>query len=148
MAKYTIPFKRLRANAKAPLHAHKSDAGYDLYVSSILPHDDGQMITFGCGLAFDFSSVGYADARARSSCWKHGLVLTNGAGVIDAGYRGEVGGVFNAVRKDAKIYNIGDHFIQLLFPMLDIGDEVEFVEVETLPASDRGEGGYGSTGDR
>ena len=146
--KYTIPYKKIRPNAKAPFHAHGDDAGWDLYVSSVMPHLDGGFITFGSGLAFDFSSVGFADARPRSSVWKHGLILTNSAGVIDAGYRGEVCGVFYEINDNATIYNVGERFLQLLFPQLGVDDTVEFVEVETLPSSSRGEGGYGSTGEK
>ena len=145
--KFTIPYKKLRQNAKAPTKAHSNDAGWDLAVSTIRVSDDGQFITYGCGLAFDFSCVGFADARARSSCWKHGVVLTNGAGVIDPGYRGEVMAVFVQVNKDAPIYKYGERFMQLLFPMIHINDEVEFVEVDALQSSDRGQGGYGSSGD-
>lgn len=145
---YKIPYKKLRQNAKAPARAHSDDAGWDLSVSTIKPHDDGRFFTYGCGLAFDFSGVGFADARARSSCWKHGLVLSNGSGVIDAGYRGEVMAVFLSVSKDAPIYNYGERFMQLLFPKLALGDDVEFVEVEELNSSDRGDCGYGSSGDK
>lgn len=147
MSKIIIPYKKLRANAKAPWKAHDTDAGWDLYVSTIYPHEGDNLITFGCGLAFDFSQVGFADARARSSCWKHGLMLTNGAGVIDADYRGEVSGVFFCFNKSKEIYNIGERFLQLIFP---IKQEyfIEFQEVESLSNSDRGEGGYGSTGDK
>lgn len=145
--KYLIPYKKIRANAKAPFHAHPDDAGWDLYVSSICPHMDDCLIQFGSGLAFDFSSVGFADARPRSSVWKHGLMLTNSAGVIDAGYRGEVCGVFCRMNDKATIYNVGERFLQLVFPLLNIGDTVEFVEVDCLHSSSRGDGGYGSTGD-
>lgn len=144
---YKIPYKKLRQNAKAPARAHSDDAGWDLSVSTIRVSDDGKFITYGCGLAFDFSSVGYADARARSSCWKHGVVLSNGAGVIDAGYRGEVMAVFVQVSMDAPIYQYGERFMQLLFPKLGIGDDVEFCEVQELGSSERGPGGYGSSGD-
>lgn len=145
--KYTIPYKKLRRNAKEPFHAHPDDAGWDLSVSKIQPSDDCRMITYGCGLAFDFSSVGFADARCRSSICKRNLMLSNGVGTIDAGYRGEVTGVFYVVGDHCDMYHYGDRFLQLVFPLLSPGDTVEFVEVESFGESTRGENGYGSSGE-
>lgn len=146
--KYTIPYKKIRRNACAPFHAHDNDAGWDLSVSKIRLDDTGRMITYGCGLAFDFSSVGFADVRSRSSVYKHNLMLSNGVGTIDAGYRGEVTGVFYLMHGDCKLYRYGDRFLQLVFPNLSPDDTVEFVEVESLNETSRGVGGYGSTGEK
>lgn len=146
--KYTIPYKKLRNNARPPVKKHILDAGWDISVSSIKTHDDGQLLTYGCGLAFDFSSVGWAEVFARSSVYKHGMILSNGVGVIDGNYRGEVSGVFYVFRRDASIYTYGDRFLQIVLPEIKIEDEVEFVLVPELKCSDRGAGGYGSTGDK
>lgn len=145
--KYTIPYKKLRHNAKAPFHAHPDDAGWDLAVSKMQLSDNARMITYGSGLAFDFSAVGFADARSRSSSYKHSLLLADGVGTIDAGYRGEVTGVFYIMSEDCQLYHYGDRFMQLVFPQLSPQDTVEFVEVEAFSESTRGENGYGSTGD-
>lgn len=143
--KYTIPYVKLRHNAKPPVKAHEDDAGWDLSVSRIKPHDCGDMITYGCGLAFDFSSVGFADVRPRSSVYKHRMVLCNGVGTIDAGYRGEVTAVFYLL-PESNMYHYAERFAQLVFPMLQPGDEVEFIEVAELSETSRGDGGYGSSG--
>ena len=147
--KYTIPYVKIRDGAKPPAKAHIDDAGWDLSVSLIkLDNQNENYITFGCGLAFDFSNVGFAQAMARSSVWKHHMVLTNGAGIIDAGYRGEVMGVFYTLDDKAILYKPDERFMQLVFPQLRPDDVVEFIEVDKLEPSSRGDGGYGSTGDK
>lgn len=144
--KIKIKFKKLVPWAKAPFRAHTDDAGWDLTAASIDVDSEKKIVSYGTGLAFDFSPVGFADARARSSVYKTGLMLTNGIGTIDAGYRGEVGAKFYIVGNEVRPYAIGERILQLVFPQLPVGTEVEFVEVNDLPATDRGEGGFGSTG--
>ena len=85
----------------------------------------------------------------RSSIRKTDLSLTNCVGVIDSGYRGEIQATFkkifgkNDVRLDELDYNVGDRIAQI---MIIPYPSVTFVEVDELSQTDRGEGGFGSTG--
>lgn len=83
------------------------------------------------------------DLRPRSSVWKTGMVLTNCEGTIDELYTGEVSAVFYHLMPNMPKYEVGDKIGQIkigaTFP-------IEFVEVEELDKTARGDGGYGSTG--
>ena len=83
------------------------------------------------------------DFRPRSSIYRTGMVLSNAQGTIDENYRGEVSAVFYHVMPELPRYKVGDRIgqikIGLTFP-------IQFEEVETLDDTDRGTGGYGSTG--
>ena len=78
----------------------------------------------------------------RSSCYKHGMLLSNCVGVIDSDYRGEVTAVFLGTHDDVS-YEIGDRIAQLVIMPIPA---VKFVEAEELSETQRGTGGYGSTG--
>ena len=145
--KHVVKFMRVRKGALPPVQAHPGDAGYDIFVSSIMPVE-GQpdMVKIGCGLAFDLSEVGFADFRARSSVFKHRLTLTNGVGTVDKGYRGEVYGIFRSIDKESTIFAHDERYAQLVFPQIAPDDEIEFVEVDELAPSERGANGFGSTG--
>ena len=83
------------------------------------------------------------DLRPRSSIWRTGMVLSNATGTIDENYRGEVSAVFYHIMPELPRYKVGDRIgqikIGLTFP-------IQFEVVETLDDTDRGTGGYGSTG--
>ena len=89
--------------------------------------------------------MGYpVELRPRSSVYWTGLGLCNSIVTIDAGYRGEVMAMFYADHC-SKPYNVGDRIAQFVVPEC-LATEVEFVEAEELQDSERGEGGFGSTG--
>lgn len=79
----------------------------------------------------------------RSSNSKKTLLLTNSAGVIDSGFRGEVTAVFKKTEYPTKAYEIGERFAQIIILPYP---QIEFEEVEVLTDTERGTGGYGSTG--
>lgn len=83
------------------------------------------------------------DFRPRSSVWKTGLSLANCEGTIDELYRGEVSAVFYHVMPTMPKYEVGDRIGQI---KLGITFPMEFVEVDELDDTERGAGGYGSTG--
>lgn len=143
-----IKVKRLNENAVIPFKTHDSDFCFDVVATSkeeIAPN----VYKYGTGLAFEI--VAYNDhmtnvgitLRPRSSIWKTGLVLSNGVGTIDNDYRGEVSAVFYHVMTDMKPYEVGDRIGQIHF---DTTKRVKFVEHEELSDTERGIGGYGSTG--
>ena len=83
------------------------------------------------------------DFRPRSSVWKTGMVLSNSVGTIDDLYRGEVSAVFYHVFPNMPRYKVGDRIGQI---KLGVSLPMEFEEVDELSDTERGDGGYGSTG--
>ena len=137
-----IKFKKLKENAVMPTKAHASDAGFDLTATSLM-YDDNNCYVYGCGLAVEIPEGYVGLVFPRSSNAKKDLLLSNSVGVIDSGYRGEIMAKFKAVRPLPQMYKIGERFAQLIImPIPDI----EWEEAEELSDSERGTGGYGSTG--
>ena len=143
-----IKFKKLDPRAVAPVRAHESDAGYDLVATSITTeiNECGQLIlVYHTGLALEIPEGYFGLLVPRSSIFKKSLALTNSVGVIDAGYRGEVMAKYKTTTDVVPaVYREGDKFAQLL--ILPIADTA-FTEALELSATDRGDGGYGSTDD-
>lgn len=143
-----ILVKRLVPEAKLPERAHPDDKGADVYAvtkSIACMFENGRdVLCYGTGLAFAIPSGYSIELRPRSSVYRTGMVLCNSVGTIDAGYRGEVKAMFYS-DPGSKPYSVGDKVAQLVVSECP-ATEVEFVEVDELPSSDRGEGGFGSTG--
>ena len=142
-----VKMKRLRENARLPAYASADAAGMDLYASldeplTLLP---GTRTRIPCGFAM---APGRADVAglifARSGlAHKIGLAPSNAVGVVDADYRGEV--MVSLLHAGTEPYTIapGERFAQLVFvPVL----HAEIEEADTLDETDRGAGGFGSTG--
>lgn len=147
-----IKIKRLTPTAQLPTKAHATDAGYDLYADSMFADNMGNVI-YGTGVAVEIPRGYVGLVFPRSSIANLPITLTNSVGVIDSGYRGEIRAKFKPLRRlsddfvqafhNFETYKIGDRIAQLIvipYP------EIEFVEVDALADSDRGEGGYGSSG--
>lgn len=136
-----LQVKRLNPDAKLPSVAHpKEDLGYDLFAlenARIAPQQHTRVRT---GIAAYQEGHGLL-IRDRSSMADKGLFLVGG--VIDAGYRGELVLVFATHRFDTYQIKAGDKIGQMI-PLPVLTGEV--VEVEELPESSRGEGGFGSSG--
>ena len=141
----TVKFRMLpECRELAPRKAHADDAAYDLRSRSDMVLAPGTTSLVPTGLFLELP-VGYeAQIRARSGlALKHDLSLPNAPGTIDAGYRGEVGViVYNRGQLPFEVKR-GDRIAQMVIAKLP---EVELVEVEELGDSQRGEGGFGSTG--
>ncbi len=142
-----VKFKLLRADAKPPMRAHKTDAGWDLFAYGCVINNQTRCWDYGTGIAVEIPPGHFGACFPRSSIRKYGLMLSNSVGVIDAGYRGEI--VFSFRNTDPhcnfpeRRYNNGDRIGQLVILPLP---EVEFVKVSELSNSERGEGGFGSSG--
>jgi len=136
-----IKFKKLSPMAFQPFRAHLDDAGFDLYAMST-EWDENDNLVCHTGLAFEIP-VGYVGLLfPRSSCSATSLLMANCVGVIDAGYRGEVTAKFKALSQ-RKVYRAGERCCQLIVLKLP---EVKMVECKELGDTERGTGGYGSTG--
>jgi dUTP pyrophosphatase len=140
-----VPFHRLDAGAVLPEAQHPGDAGLDLRANAdveVLPGERA-MIPTGLAVAIPDGHAGLVLPRSGLAS-KHGLTLANAPGLIDAGYRGEVVvAVVNLDRTESVKVARGDRIAQLVVVAVP---HVEPAWAEELPASARGEGGFGSTG--
>ena len=138
-----IKVKRLNELAMLPTKAHATYAGFDLYATSKI-YDNYGNVVYGCGLAFEIPDGYMGLVFPRSSNAKKLLLLSNSVGVIDSGYRGEVTAKFKRLYPISQgEYAIGERFAQLIVMPIPA---VEFEEAEELSESERGVGGYGSSG--
>lgn len=140
-----VRIKKLNENAVIPSYAKDGDAGMDLVATSIISETDTQ-ITYGIGLALEIPYGFVGLVFPRSSIRKTRLQLSNSVGVIDSGYRGELQATFNKINKNSiseNDYKVGDRIAQI---MIIPYPPIEFVEADELSDSERGEGGFGSTG--
>lgn len=149
-----VKIKRLSPNSVIPSYAKEGDAGMDLF--AISKHfDENGCVVYGTGLAFEIPKGYVGLVFPRSSVSKYAISMANCVGVIDSGYRGEVTVKFRPIdsfeygltkesRKNFKFwYEVGERIAQIIIiPYLHI----DFVEVEELSKTERGTGGYGSTG--
>ena len=138
-----IKVKRLNELAMLPTKAHATDAGFDLYATSKTYDNDGNVV-YGCGLAFEIPDGYMGLVFPRSSNAKKSLLMSNSVGVIDAGYRGEVTAKFKRLYPISQgEYAIGERFAQIIFLPIP---NVELEITDELSDSERGTGGYGSSG--
>ena len=138
-----ISIARLTPDAKTPTKAHKSDAGWDLYSteSKIILSQGRSTIKTGILLAIPDGHVGLIWPRSGLAVKKGINIL---AGVIDSGYRGEIQvALLNTDTKDPVTIEIGDRIAQILIQPISLFD---MVVVESLTDTDRGDGGFGSSG--
>ena len=143
-----IRLKKLRESAVIPHRGSSFAAGYDLYAAP----DSGEAVTIaphataliGTGLAAAIPAGYFGGIFARSGlASKQGLRPANCVGVVDADYRGEICVALHNDTDTARTVQPGDRIAQLvLLPFL----AAEFLETDTLPETDRGAGGFGSTG--
>ena len=140
-----VLFQRLHPDAQLPQQAHQDDAGHDLYATEAVRLEPGARTAVGCGFAMALPADLAALVVPRSGlALNEGLGVLNAPGLIDAGYRGEVKVILvNHDPSEVRDVAIGDRIAQLVLVHLPL---VEFTEVDALPESSRGAGGFGSTG--
>jgi dUTP pyrophosphatase len=140
-----IELRRLDPDLPLPAYAHDGDAGLDLYAAETVTLAPGARAAVGTGIAVALP-VGHAGFVVPRSglALRHGVSLVNTPGLIDAGYRGEIRVVLvNHDPERSVTLARGDRIAQLVIQRVEI---VQLVEVESLPESPRGAGGFGSTG--
>ncbi|MDX6650331.1 MAG: dUTP pyrophosphatase [Solirubrobacteraceae bacterium] len=140
-----LAIRRLDAAATLPSRAHEGDAGLDLYASEAASLRPGARASVGTGIALEVPPGHAALVLPRSGlAAKHGIALVNAPGLIDAGYRGEVRVLLhNTDAAEEFEVSAGDRIAQLLLVPFVTADPVE---VQELAASERGAGGFGSSG--
>jgi dUTP pyrophosphatase len=138
-----VKIKKLHPLAVIPTYAKSGDAGMDLVATSIIS-DTTFDITYGLGISIEIPEGFVGLVFPRSSIRKYDLALTNCVGVIDSGYRGELQATFRKIHGHASdIYNVGDKIFQMIIIPYP---QIQFEEVDELSDTERGEGGFGSTG--
>lgn len=137
-----VKIKRLDRSAVIPKYAKDGDAGLDLTATAYKVNEKGQYV-YTSDLALEIPDGYVGLLFPRSSICKKDLEMTNSVGVIDSNYRGPIKSVFNPTCEDPEIYELGERFAQLIIIPYP---KIEFEEVEELSETNRGIGGYGSTG--
>jgi dUTP pyrophosphatase len=142
----TVNIKKIHPNAVIPSYAKSGDAGLDLVATTIIGETLGS-ITYGLGIALEIPEGFVGLVFPRSSIRKTNLQLSNSVGVIDSGYRGELQATFNKIQGidnvERENYKVGDRVCQII---IIPHPPIEFNEVNELSNTERGEGGFGSTG--
>jgi dUTP pyrophosphatase len=138
---------RLDPSVPLPTYAHPGDAGADLVTTSDLTLAPGERALVGTGIAVALPDGFAAFVHPRSGLAQRlGVGIVNAPGTVDAGYRGEVKVLLvNHDPRRPAVFHRGDRIAQLVVQRVE---RARFHEVERLPGSDRGDGGYGSTGTR
>jgi dUTP pyrophosphatase len=136
---------RIDAELPLPSYAHPGDAGADLHAAEDVELLPGERVTVGTGVMIALPDGYAAFVHPRSGlATKHGVTLVNAPGTVDAGYRGEIRvTLLNTDIKDAVRLHRGDRIAQLVIQKVE---RAVFYEVDRLPGSARGAGGFGSTG--
>lgn len=136
---------RLDPDVPLPAYAHDGDAGADLVTTEdvVLGPGDRALVGTGVAVALPAGYAGFVHPRSGLAA-RHGLSVVNAPGTVDAGYRGEIRVcLVNLDRTETLTLRRGDRIAQLVVQRVE---RARFREVDALPASDRGDGGHGSTG--
>jgi dUTP pyrophosphatase len=140
-----ILITRLDSSIPMPSYAKPGDAGADLTsrIDVTLQPGERTLVPTGISIALPNGYVALVHPRSGLAI-KHGVTMVNSPGTVDAGFRGELQIILiNHDPKDAISFKKGDRIAQLVIQRVE---HAAFVEVKTLPGSDRGAGGFGSTG--
>ena len=135
-----LKFKKLHEDAIIPSYAKPGDAGLDL--TAVTESWNLDIVTYGTGLAVEIPEGFVGLLTPRSSVYTTDLILANSVGVIDSGYRGEIMFKYRSLDSGLQYY-IKDRVGQLLLVPIPL---IKTLEVDELSSTDRGEGGFGSTG--
>lgn len=143
-----VKIKKIDAEAKVPVYGSAGAACFDLYAANIIDttDDNGERtVIYGTGLQFEVPEGHVMMVYSRSGHgFKHGITLANSTGVIDADYRGEVRVKLRKSGTDIHgMPCVGERIAQaMIIPV----QQVSFEEADELSNTERGEGGFGSTG--
>lgn len=138
-----VKFKKVHPKARKPKKSTAGSACFDLHAVSREWDEDLEVEKYGTGIAVEIPEGHVGLLFPRSSICKTMLRMANCVGVIDSDYRGEISAVFDIAGAAQESYDEGDRVAQLM--ILPVPD-VKWVECDELTSTERGEGGYGSTG--
>jgi dUTP pyrophosphatase len=139
-----VKYKRLDKGLPKPRYAHEGDAAFDLCITQDVELEPGESKMVGTGLAVEIPDGYVGIVASRSGIGgKQGISLRNGIGIIDSGYRGEVGLPLHSTATSKMLVPRGARAAQMLVIKCK---QAELVEVDELSDTERGQGGFGSTG--
>jgi dUTP pyrophosphatase len=141
-----IQFQKLTENAVIPSYQTMHSAGMDICAAITEPITlaPGERALVPCGFAIAIPEGYEVQVRARSGlALKHGITLANSVGTIDADYRGEIGVILINLGQEPFTINTGERIAQMIVAKYERAD---FVLVDKLEETERGTGGFGSTG--
>jgi len=145
----TVRFRRLPSNPDLPLpeRATLQSAGYDVRsAEKSVTLEPGERRLVSTGLVIELPEGIECQVRPRSGmALKHGITLPNSPGTIDPDYRGELGVIMQNLGQESVTLDRGERIAQLVFARFETPDTLEIGE---LSETDRGKGGFGSTGSR
>jgi len=137
-----VKIKKLHKDATIPTYSKDGDAGMDLTITKVVSNTTFD-VTYGFGIAMEIP-MGYVGlVFPRSSVRNMDLILSNSVGVIDSGYRGEIQATFKKTQSLSMEYKVGERGAQIIIIPYP---KIKFTEVNELSSTDRGTGGFGSTG--
>jgi len=139
-----LPIQRLRDDAVVPTRAYSGDAGLDLTACERVELGPGERATVGTGLAVAIPEgfAGFVQPRSGLAL-RHGITIVNTPGLVDSGYRGELKVILlNTDAREPFVVEQGMRIAQLVVLQVP---EVDPIEVEELPESERGVRGFGSS---
>lgn len=140
-----VKYKKLNDDAIMPTRGSEYAAGYDLYSNTSGNIYPGDTVLFGTGISMVLPEHTFGGIYARSGlATKRGLRPANCVGVIDSDYRGEIIVAIHNDSSRVQRIDYGDRIAQLIIQPYIVA---EFEEVTELPDTDRGAGGFGSTGE-
>ncbi|MHA6668018.1 dUTP diphosphatase [Homoserinimonas sp. A447] len=137
----------LIASGMLPVYSHPGDAGADLVAAEAVVLAPGERATVGTGVSIALPDGYAAFVVPRSGlAAKHGVTIVNSPGTVDAGYRGEIRvTILNTDKREPYSIAVGDRIAQLIVTPVS---RARFIQVDSLPGSQRGQAGFGSTGYR
>ena len=141
----SVQLRMIDAGIEPPSYAHPGDAGADLRtrIDVVLAPGERALVPTGVSIALPFGFVALVHPRSGLAT-KQGLTIVNSPGTVDAGYRGELSvTLLNTDAQHSISLTRGDRIAQMVIQRVEMA---EFIEVNELPASVRGTGGFGSTG--
>jgi dUTP pyrophosphatase len=139
-----LPILRLHSAAVVPARAYEGDAGLDLAACERVELAPGERALVGTGLAVAIPEghAGFVQPRSGLAS-KHGITIVNTPGLVDSGYRGEIRvALLNTDLRETFVVEAGMRIAQLVIVPLP---DVELIEVDVLPESERGVRGFGSS---
>jgi dUTP pyrophosphatase len=145
MKNLQVLITRLDPGLPIPSYAKGGDAGADIYsrIDVTLAPGERALVPTGIAIALPDGYVALVHPRSGLAI-KHGVTMVNAPGTVDAAYRGELQCILiNHDPAESVTFKRGDRIAQLVFQKVE---RAEFIEVEHLPGSGRGDGGFGSTG--
>ena len=141
-----VKFAKLDANAQLPTQGSSQAAGWDLYALEETIVLKGSSVMISTGLACAIPEGWEGQIRCRSSLGKKGMILPNGVGTIDSDYRGELKVLATWIGQgESFTVGKGERVAQMLFAPVPLV-HIEEVEQDMLDSTERGDGGFGSSG--